>query len=125
MFGLPPRPERFVRFAINSLSRLPAYPRLYADWWQSRKVAEWHSEWATAPLARGWLCQGKDAGARPLVHAAAAADVRGGEYWGPGGWQEVTGRPALSTARPHTRDAVAAKALWDESERLTGLPLAI
>ncbi len=80
---------------------------------------------ASAQLTRGSLCQGKDAGARPLVHAAAAADVQGGEYWGPGGWQEVTGRPARSTARPHTRDVAAARALWDESERLTGLTLTI
>jgi NAD(P)-dependent dehydrogenase (short-subunit alcohol dehydrogenase family) len=80
---------------------------------------------AGAPVTRRWLCQGKDAGAWPLVHAAAAVDVHGGDYWGPGGWQEVTGRPALSIARPHTRDTVAAKALWAESERLTGLTLTI
>lgn len=76
-------------------------------------------------VARPLLCQGKDAGAWPLVHATAAADAKGGDYWGPGGWQEVIGRPALSRARPHIQDATVAKALWAESERLTGLTLAI
>jgi SAM-dependent methyltransferase len=51
MYGLAPRPERLVRFAVNSLAKLPTYPRLYADWWHSRKMTERHSEWATAPLA--------------------------------------------------------------------------
>jgi NAD(P)-dependent dehydrogenase (short-subunit alcohol dehydrogenase family) len=75
--------------------------------------------------ANGWLCQGKDAGARPLVHASTADGVRGGQYWGPGGFGEATGRPALSTARKHTRDVAAGQALWAESERLTGLTLTI
>jgi SAM-dependent methyltransferase len=51
MFGLYPRPERFARFAVNFLPKLPTYPRLYADWWHTRKVTERHPEWATAPLA--------------------------------------------------------------------------
>lgn len=76
---------------------------------------------AASPL----FCQGKDAGAAPLVHATAADGPRGGEYWGPGGWQEVTGRPALSRAREHTRDRTTAEALWRESERLTGVTLTV
>jgi SAM-dependent methyltransferase len=52
MYGLPPRPERLARFAVSFPRRLPNYPRLYADWWRSRKLTERHSEWATAPLAR-------------------------------------------------------------------------
>ncbi|HEX5114269.1 MAG TPA: SDR family NAD(P)-dependent oxidoreductase [Pseudonocardiaceae bacterium] len=101
-------------FALDSLS--PARPDLDRPSAVPRVGAQ---------VARGWICQGKDGGARPLVHAAAGADVQGGDYWGPGGWQEVTGRPARSTARRHTRDAVAAKALWAESERLTGLSLTL
>jgi len=49
------------------------------------------------------VCQGKDAGAWPLVHAAGGEDVEGGQYWGSGGWQELTGAPALSHARAHAR----------------------
>ncbi|HEY1572962.1 MAG TPA: SDR family NAD(P)-dependent oxidoreductase [Pseudonocardiaceae bacterium] len=101
-------------FALDSLS--PARPDL------DRPSAVLR---VGARVARGWICQGKDAGAWPLVHAAAAAGVQGGDYWGPGGRQEVTGRPGRSTARAHTRDAVAAKELWAESERLTGLTVPI
>lgn len=80
---------------------------------------------AVARLARPVVCQGKDAGAWPLVHAAVAPDARGSQYWGPGGWQEATGRPALSRARAHTLDQATASALWAESERLTGVTLAV
>ena len=80
---------------------------------------------ALTRLGRPLFCQGKDAGAWPLVHATAAPDAKGGDYWGPGGWQEVTGKPALAKTRPHVRDAAAAKALWDESERLTGVSFAL
>ncbi len=65
--------------------------------------------------------QGKDAGAWPLVHACVAGDVRGGDYWGPGGWQEMTGPPARSRARRHARDEVAGARFWAAAERVTGV----
>ncbi len=69
--------------------------------------------------------QGKDAGAWPLVHACVADGVRGGDYWGPGGWQEMTGRPARSRARDHARDPLTGARFWAAAQRATGVDLGI
>ena len=79
---------------------------------------------AVAAPARAFS-QGKDEGAWPLVHACVADGVRGGEYWGPGGWQEMTGRPALSRARDHARDPLTGARLWAAVERATGVSFPI
>lgn len=71
------------------------------------------------------FAQGKDAGAWPLVHACVGDGVRGGEYWGPGGWQEMTGRPAPSRARAHVRDEVAGARFVAAAERATGVRLGL
>jgi NAD(P)-dependent dehydrogenase (short-subunit alcohol dehydrogenase family) len=63
--------------------------------------------------------QGKEVGAEPLVAAAVAESVQGGEYWGPAGWFQLTGEPALVKAHAHAYDRVAARRLWAESARLT------
>ena len=62
------------------------------------------------------------AGAVPTVFAATAPEAQGGGYYGPQGWQETRGGdvgPAL--VAPQARDAEAAKRLWQECERLTGI----
>lgn len=71
------------------------------------------------------LAQGKDDGARPLVHAAGGPDVRSGEYWGPDGFFHLTGRPAPVRPRRHALERNAASRLIDLSRDLTGsrLPL--
>ena len=47
--------------------------------------------------------------------------VQGGEYWGPAGWFQLTGPPALVRVKPHARDRAAAEALWALSARATSL----
>lgn len=79
---------------------------------------------AVAPPARAFS-QGKDAGARPLVHACVGDGVRGGDYWGPGGWQEMTGPPARSRACEHARDPLTGARLWAAAERATGVSFAV
>jgi len=68
------------------------------------------------------VCQGKDAGAWPLVHAAGGEDVEGGQYWGSRGWQELTGAPALSHARAHARNPSWPPSCGAQSEELIGVP---
>jgi NAD(P)-dependent dehydrogenase (short-subunit alcohol dehydrogenase family) len=60
-------------------------------------------------------------GALPTLRAATDPAAAGGEYYGPAGRGEFTGpaRRVESSARSH--DAEAARRLWDESERLTGV----
>ena len=58
------------------------------------------------------------------LSAAAVADpgIRGGQYLGPNGWKEFTGRHPIvveSTARSH--DASLQARLWQVSTELTGV----
>lgn len=69
--------------------------------------------------------QGKDVGAEPLVHAAVGPGVRSGEYWGPAGWMQLKGAPAVVPAKPHAHDRIAAAHLWAASERLSGVQLSV
>ena len=60
-------------------------------------------------------------GAVPMLRAATDPRAHGGEYYGPAGFAENSG-PATrvrSSARSH--DQEAARRLWAESERLTGV----
>lgn len=58
-------------------------------------------------------------GALPTVHAATAPDVAGGEYYGPDGLLELTGRPSPARMSNRARDDEAAARLWALSERET------
>jgi NAD(P)-dependent dehydrogenase (short-subunit alcohol dehydrogenase family) len=60
-------------------------------------------------------------GALPSLYAAAMPDVQGGQYWGPDGFMEIRGAPALAKASANALDRAAAARLWAESERLTGV----
>lgn len=67
------------------------------------------------------LVQGKDGGALPIVHAATAAEVAGGEYWGPGGLLEFRGAPTRVRATDEVRSPETGGALWTAAESLTGV----
>jgi NAD(P)-dependent dehydrogenase (short-subunit alcohol dehydrogenase family) len=58
----------------------------------------------------------------PILHAACAEEVRGGEYYGPGGWFEIMGSPN-NKARVNAQalDADLAVRLWTTAEALTGV----
>jgi NAD(P)-dependent dehydrogenase (short-subunit alcohol dehydrogenase family) len=68
-----------------------------------------------------WLLQPAEIAALPMVRAAADPAVRGGDYYGPGGWKEWTGYP--ERARPVARacDQEVQRRLWEASEQLTGV----
>ena len=64
--------------------------------------------------------QSAEQGALPQLYAAAAPEVNGGDYFGPGGWQEFRGSPKLIRASDHAYDEDAARRLWQMSAQLTG-----
>lgn len=72
-------------------------------------------------LATRLFAQPASAGALPALYAATAAEVRGGDYYGPGGFKELGGSPRRVEARPEASDAGLAARLWAQSERLTGI----
>jgi NAD(P)-dependent dehydrogenase (short-subunit alcohol dehydrogenase family) len=73
-------------------------------------------------LATRLFAQPASDGALPTLYAATAADVHGGDYFGPDGRGEMRGhhpRRVQFSAAAH--DAAAAARLWAVSEELTGV----
>lgn len=64
-------------------------------------------------------------GALPLLYAACAPGVQGGDFIGPGGPGGVRGYPAKVSSSPRSHDAEAARRLWQVSEELTGVGYAM
>ncbi len=67
------------------------------------------------------LAQDAAGGALPTLYAAAAKDLRGGDYVGPGGFAEMWGPPRRVEPAARARDAEVAARLWEVSERETGV----
>ena len=81
------------------------------------RAADWMSRHVIA-----WMFQDARAGAAPQLLAATSPEVRGGAYWGPGGFQELKGSPAPARIARQGADAEVAARLWDVSQELTGFP---
>jgi len=67
------------------------------------------------------LAQTPEQGAWPTLYAATAADVRGGEYFGPAGLFELWGPPRRVGSSRRSRDPMLAARLWALSEQLVGV----
>src|SRR5215467_9367417 len=73
-------------------------------------------------LATRLFAQPARDGARPTLYAATAADVRGGDYFGPDGPGEMRGHhPKRVRFSAAAHDQAAAARLWAVSEELTGV----
>jgi len=71
------------------------------------------------------LAQSAERGAVPVLYAATAREVQGGQYYGPNGLGEQRGRhPKLVAFSAAARDQAAAARLWSVSEALTGVRFA-
>jgi NAD(P)-dependent dehydrogenase (short-subunit alcohol dehydrogenase family) len=60
-------------------------------------------------------------GALPTLRAATDPDVRGGQYYGPGGFRETRGYPTLVQSSSQSHDADVQRRLWAISSELTGV----
>ena len=58
-------------------------------------------------------------GALPTLYAATSPLAVGGGYYGPGGFAELTGMPAVARIPRRARDEQTAERLWQVSEQLT------
>ncbi|MGN6176493.1 MAG: oxidoreductase [Streptosporangiaceae bacterium] len=73
-------------------------------------------------LATRLFAQPADDGVLPVLYAATAANVHGGEYFGPDGPGEMRGHhPKLVSFSRAAHDEAAAARLWAVSEELTGV----
>jgi NAD(P)-dependent dehydrogenase (short-subunit alcohol dehydrogenase family) len=71
------------------------------------------------------FAQSAAAGALPTLYAATAADVRGGDYVGPGGLFHMGGAPEKQRSNQRSYDLYAARKLWATSAALTGVSYAL
>jgi hypothetical protein len=73
-------------------------------------------------LATRLFAQPARDGALPVLYAATAGNVHGGEYFGPAGPGEMRGRhPRLVQFSRAAHDEAAAARLWTVSQELTGV----
>ncbi|MBK3576933.1 SDR family NAD(P)-dependent oxidoreductase [Streptomyces sp. MBT65] len=70
---------------------------------------------------RPLLLQSPGMGALPVLRAATDPDVRGGEYYGPRGFQQSKGHPKAVRSSPRSYDVSLQRRLWSLSEELTGV----
>jgi NAD(P)-dependent dehydrogenase (short-subunit alcohol dehydrogenase family) len=67
------------------------------------------------------VAQSAEMGALPIVYAATASAIRGGEYISPDGFQGMRGYPTRVESSDRSHDREVARRLWDVSEELTGV----
>jgi NAD(P)-dependent dehydrogenase (short-subunit alcohol dehydrogenase family) len=72
-------------------------------------------------VAGGFFTQSATMGAMPTLRAATDPAARGGEYYGPSGWGQMTGYPVRVSSNSRSHDEATQARLWTESERLTGV----
>jgi NAD(P)-dependent dehydrogenase (short-subunit alcohol dehydrogenase family) len=72
-------------------------------------------------LSNALIAQKADRGALPQLFAATAPTVRGGQFYGPSGFQEMRGTPIEVHAIAAAHDPATGRRLWSLSEQLTGV----
>jgi NAD(P)-dependent dehydrogenase (short-subunit alcohol dehydrogenase family) len=70
------------------------------------------------PLGALFL-QSPGKGALPVLYAALEESLRGGEYIGPGGFQEMRGNPKVVGSDANSKNREIGKHLWQRSEEMT------
>jgi NAD(P)-dependent dehydrogenase (short-subunit alcohol dehydrogenase family) len=67
------------------------------------------------------VVQSSAMGALPSIRAAVDPQARGGQYFGPSGFQEFGGYPVIVQPSDASHNLTDAQQLWDISEKLTGV----
>ncbi len=70
------------------------------------------------PLGNLFL-QSAEKGALPVLYAALSKEVKGGEFIGPDGFQQLRGYPTKVDADEYSNDKNVAQRLWKASEEMT------
>ncbi len=69
-----------------------------------------------APL----ITHSNESAAKPSLYASLSADVQGGEYFGPTGFNELKGKLGVAQRTDYSKDTIVSAKLWDVSEKLVG-----
>ena len=73
---------------------------------------------------RGLLVGTPESAGLPAVYAATSPSARGGRFYGPAGFQHLSGAPAEQALYAKLRSEEDARRIWQISEQLTGTPFA-
>ncbi|MCK1738926.1 SDR family oxidoreductase [Bradyrhizobium sp. 138] len=76
-------------------------------------------QWRVGRLLQPLFSQSAAEGALPTLFAATSPTAEPGGYYGPNGFYEMKGAPAVAKIMPHAKDFAAAAMLWDVSATLT------
>jgi NAD(P)-dependent dehydrogenase (short-subunit alcohol dehydrogenase family) len=79
---------------------------------------------AVTKVANAVVAQSAEMGALPMLYAATAESVVGGDYVGPGGFMDMRGYPVTQRSSDRSYDEADAERLWSVSEDLTGVEYA-
>lgn len=60
-------------------------------------------------------------GALPILYAALDKNLKGGEFIGPDGFQQMRGFPKIIESDEYSRNKEVAKRLWNETEKMTNV----
>jgi NAD(P)-dependent dehydrogenase (short-subunit alcohol dehydrogenase family) len=71
------------------------------------------------------ISQDQAMGALPEIRASVDPRVKGGEYYGPDGRNEMKGYPVVVTSNEASHNLSDAAKLWEESVKLTGIDFVI
>jgi len=72
-------------------------------------------------IGNALVAQTADRGALPQLYAATMPTVKGGQFYGPSGFQELRGAPTQVQPIPLAKDPAVGRRLWTVSEELTGV----
>lgn len=114
--------DRRLKAAGSDLLSVAAHPGYSATNLQFAVTPSRIERIGSAVLNRVYA-QSAEQGALSTLYAATA-DIPGGSFVGPDGFQEMRGKPKVVTPTRAARDPETARRLWDVSEELTGVSFA-
>lgn len=114
--------RRFEKHGIDVIA-VAAHPGYAATNLQAAGPEMANSNFGKRLMGFANLCLAQSAadGALPMLRAATGAEVKGGDYFGPGGFQELRGSPKKVGCTARARNVADAGRLWTLSEELTGV----
>lgn len=115
--------RRLSRAKIEDVSSVACHPGYAATNLQKRGPEQSGSTLSLLGMkaANALVAQDAETGALPLLYAATAPDIEGGEYIGPGGLKNMRGHPERQRSSERSYDEKTAERLWRVSEESTGV----
>ncbi|TQM10929.1 oxidoreductase [Pseudonocardia kunmingensis] len=115
--------DRRLRAAADDVIAVAAHPGLTDTELLGNSLRRRGPEWlaTTGRLVNRVITQPVRRGVLPQLYAATAAQVRGGDYIGPGGLAETRGLPAPARRSSAAQDPELARRLWVATAEATGV----